>query len=96
VRSPNEPEKRPHLPDEQFRLLESREVTAPGRLVPVADIGEVLLRPSPGRPLQSLGKMEQPTGTSTVSTTAPEIHSFTCRMLSQYSRAEEAPVPGSQ
>src|SRR6266508_2006879 len=44
----------------------------------------------------SLGKIEQPVGTVTVSFVEPEIHSFTCLMLSQYSRAEEAPVPGSQ
>ena len=44
----------------------------------------------------SRGNTEQPTGTSTVASTDPAIHSFTCRMLSQYSRAAEAPVPGSQ
>ena len=44
----------------------------------------------------SRGNTEQPTGTSTVASAGPAIHSFTCRMLSQYSRAAEAPVPGSQ
>ena len=44
----------------------------------------------------SRGNTEQPTGTETGSVPVPEIHSFTCRMLSQYSRAAEAPVPGSQ
>jgi len=44
----------------------------------------------------SFGKTEQPTGTETVSLTVPEIHSLTCRILSQYRRAEEAPVRGSQ
>jgi hypothetical protein len=43
-----------------------------------------------------LGKIEQPAGTVTVSWILPEIHWLTCRMLSQYSRAEEAPVAGSQ
>ena len=31
-----------------------------------------------------------------VSAPEPEIHSSTWRMLSQYSRAADAPVPGSQ
>ena len=31
----------------------------------------------------SLGKIEQPVGTATVSVVRPEIHSFTCLMLSQ-------------
>ena len=44
----------------------------------------------------SRGNTEHPTGTSTVASGDPVIHSFTCRMLSQYSRAAEAPVPGSQ
>jgi hypothetical protein len=44
----------------------------------------------------SCGNTEQPTGTSTVASADPAIHSFTCRMLSQYSRAAEAPVRGSQ
>jgi hypothetical protein len=44
----------------------------------------------------SFGKIEQPVGTGTVSLTAPEIHSFTWRMLSQYRRADDAPVRGSQ
>ena len=44
----------------------------------------------------SRGNTEQPTGTSTVASAGPAIHSFTCRMLSQYSRAADAPVPGSQ
>src|SRR6266498_3024099 len=44
----------------------------------------------------SLGKIEQPVGTATVSLVGPEIHLFTCLMLSQYRRAEDAPVPGSQ
>jgi hypothetical protein len=44
----------------------------------------------------SRGNTEQPTGTETVASTDPAIHSFTCRMLSQYSRAAEAPVRGSQ
>jgi hypothetical protein len=44
----------------------------------------------------SRGNTEQPAGTETVASTVPAIHSFTCRMLSQYSRAAEAPVPGSQ
>jgi hypothetical protein len=44
----------------------------------------------------SRGNTEHPAGTSTVSASAPEIHSLTWRMLSQYSRAADAPVPGSQ
>jgi len=44
----------------------------------------------------SLGKIEQPVGTSTVSPTERVMISDTCRMLSQYRRAAEAPVPGSQ
>jgi hypothetical protein len=44
----------------------------------------------------SPGNTEHPVGTSTVSPTGPEIHWLTWRMLSQYSRAAEAPVPGSQ
>jgi len=44
----------------------------------------------------SRGNTEHPTGTSTAASTEPAIHSFTWRMLSQYSRAAEAPVPGSQ
>ena len=44
----------------------------------------------------SRGNTEHPVGTETVSATSPDIHSFTCRMLSQYSRAADAPVPGSQ
>jgi len=44
----------------------------------------------------SRGNTEHPTATSTVAPTDPAIHSFTCRMLSQYSRAADAPVPGSQ
>src|ERR671919_1381346 len=44
----------------------------------------------------SLGNIEHPVGTATVSIFDPEIHSFTCLMLSQYKRAEEAPAPGNQ
>src|ERR1017187_2023272 len=44
----------------------------------------------------SFGKIEQPVGTVTVSWMDPEINSLTCLMLSQYRRAEEAPVLGSQ
>ena len=43
-----------------------------------------------------MGKIEQPVGTATVSWIEPEIHSFTRLMLSQYRRADDAPVPGSQ
>src|SRR6266536_4265296 len=44
----------------------------------------------------SLGKIEQPVAAATVSLVAPEIHRFTCLLLCQYRRAEEAPVPASQ
>ena len=44
----------------------------------------------------SLGKTEQPVGTVTGAPADPEIHSLTCRRLSHYSRADEAPVPCSQ
>src|SRR6266568_1619720 len=44
----------------------------------------------------SLGKIEQPVATATVSLVAPEIHRFTCLLLCQYRRAEEAPVPARQ
>src|ERR671922_2561280 len=44
----------------------------------------------------SFGKIEQPVGTVTWSVRGPVIHSFTCLMLSQYRRADEAPVRGSQ
>jgi hypothetical protein len=50
----------------------------------------------PGRPLQFPREDGAADRDVDRSTAAPEIHSFTCRMLSQYSRAEEAPVPGSQ
>ena len=44
----------------------------------------------------SRGNTEHPAGTETVSATSPDIHSLTWRMLSQYSRAADAPAPGSQ
>ncbi len=44
----------------------------------------------------SRGNTEHPVGTSTVPPPVPAIHSLTCLMLSQYSRAADAPVPGSQ
>jgi hypothetical protein len=44
----------------------------------------------------SRGNTEHPVGTETVSATSPDIHSLTWRMLSQYNRAADAPVPGSQ
>jgi hypothetical protein len=44
----------------------------------------------------SLGNTVQPVGTSTVSVTAAVNHSETWAKLSQYRRADEAPVPGSQ
>jgi predicted DNA-binding transcriptional regulator YafY len=44
---PDQPEERPYLLGEQFRLLERREVTAPGWLAPVPDVGKPPFRPSP-------------------------------------------------
>src|SRR5579863_5345420 len=44
----------------------------------------------------SLGKMLHPAGTVTVSLAAVVNHSVTWAMLSQYSRADDAPVPVSQ
>lgn len=44
----------------------------------------------------SLGKTLHPAGTAIVSLVAAVNHSVTWAMLSQYSRAEEAPVPVSQ
>src|SRR3954470_7127314 len=44
----------------------------------------------------SFGKIEQPVGTSTVSSVASENHRCTFRMLSQYNRADDAAVPVSQ
>jgi hypothetical protein len=44
----------------------------------------------------SLGKIEQPVGDGDGVLGGAREHSFTCLMLSQYRRADEAPVPGSQ
>jgi hypothetical protein len=45
----DEAEERAEFVDEQFGLLEGGEVTALAGLAPVADVGEALLGPSPGR-----------------------------------------------
>ena len=81
--SSHQSKERANLFHEQLGLLEGSEVAAPVGLVPVADVREALLRPAPGRTLKLLGKIEHPVGTSTVSSVDPEIHSFTCLMLSQ-------------
>ena len=44
----------------------------------------------------SLGKIEHPAGTVTTSVVAPAKRRWTCLKLSQYNRAADAPVPGSQ
>ena len=97
ARSSDQTEEGADLLDEQGRLLEGREMAAFGGFVPVADVEESLLRPPPGRTLELPGKdRAAPTGTATVSCTGPDIHSLTMPMLSQYRRAADAPVRGSQ
>jgi hypothetical protein len=96
VRSAYESKEVADFLDEQLRLLEGGEVPALVWLVPVADVGEASLAQRREGRCSSLGKIEQPVATVTVSLTSPEIHSLTCLMLSQYRRADDAPVAGSQ
>ena len=90
LRSPDGAEERPHLVDEDAGLLERGEVSTAVELVPVADVDEPALRPAARRRGRSpCGKIDIPDGTSTGSRRRP-------RKLSQYSRADDAPAPGSQ
>jgi len=81
--SPDQPEESPQLLDEQVGLLEGCEVPAAVGLVPVADVEEAISAQRRDGRWISLGKIEQPVGTATVSPVGPEIHSFTCLLLSQ-------------
>ena len=88
---PETAKERAQLVDEQLGLLEGREVPALVELVPVPRSREALLRPARARARKiSLGKIEQPPGS---------VDRLACRgalKLSQYRRADDAPVAGSQ
>ena len=72
------------------------EVAAAVRSVPVHDVGELALGLAAGWPRYFPGEALHPAGTVMTSWVALVNQSVTCAMLSQYSLAEEAPVPVSQ
>ena len=82
---------------EQARLFPCGEVAAAVGFAPVDDVGEPLLGPAAGGPRCLRGEDTlHPAGTVTTSRVAVVNHPVTSVMLSQYSRAEEAPLPASQ
>jgi hypothetical protein len=71
-------------------LLEGGEVAARVELVSVADVEEALLRLPPGRALQLLGEDRAAGRNPDHFVRRPEIHPFTCLMLSRDRRGAGA------
>ena len=85
-----------NLGDEQTRLFPSAEVSASLGLTPVHDRWEPGFRPSAVGAWYLLWKTVHPVGTVTLSPPGLVNQAVTSAMLSQYSRADEAPVRVSQ